>query len=60
MDEDVLTNPIELGKMMKTTVYKHIAAFYYQRAAQVEYYREGKKGNEIDVVVDYPNVKHFN
>ena len=52
MDDDVLTNPIELGKMVETAVYKHVAAFYYQRAARVGYYRGGKKGREIDVVVD--------
>ena len=59
MDEDVLTNPIELGKMVETAVYKHVAAFYYQRATRVGYYRGGKKGKEIDVVVDYPNVKNI-
>lgn len=59
MDDDVLTNPIELGKMVETAVYKHVAAFYYQRAARVGYYRGGRKGKEIDVVVDYPNVKNI-
>lgn len=59
MDDDVLTNPIELGKMVETAVYKHVAAFYYQRAARVGYYRGGRKGREIDVVVDYPHVKHI-
>lgn len=59
MDDDMLTNPIELGKMVETAVYKHVAAFYYQRAARVGYYRDGKKGNEIDVVVDYPNIKNI-
>ena len=59
MDDDVLTNPIELGKMVETAVYKHVAAFYYQRAARVGYYRGGKKGREIDVVVDYPNVRNI-
>ena len=59
MDEDVLTNPIELGKMVETAVYKHVAAFYYQRATRVGYYRGGKKGKEIDVVVDYPSVKNI-
>lgn len=57
MDDDVLTNPIELGKMVETAVYKHVAAFYYQKAARVGYYRGGRKNKEIDVVVDYPNVK---
>lgn len=59
MDDDVLTNPIELGKMVETAVYKHVAAFYYQRAARVGYYRGGKKNREIDVVVDYPNIKNI-
>ena len=59
MDEDVLTDPIELGKMVETAVYKHVAAFYYQRATRVGYYRGGKKGKEIDVVVDYPSVKNI-
>lgn len=57
MDDDVLTNPIELGKMVETAVYKHVAAFYYQQATRVGYYRGGKKDKEIDVVVDYPNIK---
>lgn len=57
MDEDVLTNPAELGKMVETAVFKHVAAFYYQQTARVGYYRGGPKNNEIDVVVDYPNIK---
>lgn len=59
MDDDVLTNPIELGKMVETAVYKHVAAFYYQKAARVGYYRGGRKGKEIDVVVDYPNTRNI-
>lgn len=59
MDDDVLTNPIELGKMVETAVYKHVAAFYYQKATRVGYYRGGRKGKEIDVVVDYPNVRNI-
>lgn len=55
MDEEVLTNPDEMGKMVETAVYKHVAAFYYQRATSVGYYRGGRKNKEIDIVVDYPN-----
>lgn len=56
MDDDVLTNPIELGKMVETAVYKHVAAFYYQQATRSDISR-WKKDKEIDVVVDYPNIK---
>lgn len=44
-----MINPVELGKMVETAVYKHVAAFYYQKATRVGYYRGGKKDNEIDI-----------
>jgi len=59
MDESVLTDPIEMGKMVETAVYKHVAAFYYQKATRVGYYRGGKKDKEIDIVVDYPNIDNI-
>ncbi len=59
MDDSVLTNPKEMGKMVETAVYKHVAAFYFQKAARVGYYRGGKKDKEIDIVVEYPNIKNI-
>ena len=56
MDDDVLSNPVEMGKMVETAVYKHVAAFYYQKATRVGYYRGGRYTKEIDIVVDYPNI----
>ena len=56
MDSDLLTNPVEMGKMVETAVYKHIAAFYYQKATRVGYYRGGRKNKEIDIVVEYPHI----
>jgi predicted AAA+ superfamily ATPase len=56
MDESMFTNPEEMGKVVETAVYKHISAFYYQKAASVGYLRGGRKGKEIDIVVDYPNI----
>jgi predicted AAA+ superfamily ATPase len=57
MDDSLLTDPAEMGKIVETAVYKHVAAFYYQQATSVGYFRGGKKGKEIDIVVDYPNTK---
>lgn len=57
MDDSTLTDAAEMGKIVETAVYKHIAAFYYQFATSVGYFRGGKKNKEIDVVVDYPNIK---
>jgi predicted AAA+ superfamily ATPase len=59
MDDSLLTDPVEMGKVVETAVYKHVAAFYYQQAASVGYFRGGKKGKEIDIVVDYPNAKNI-
>ena len=53
MDDSLLTDPVEMGKIVETAVYKHVAAFYYQKATSVGYFRGGKKNKEIDVVVDY-------
>jgi len=55
MDDSLLTDSIEMGKIVETAVYKHVAAFYYQQATSVGYYRGGRKGKEIDIVVDKPN-----
>ena len=59
MDDDLLTNPEEMGKVVETAVYKHVAAFYYQNATKVGYFRGGRKDKEIDIVVDYPNVRNI-
>jgi uncharacterized protein len=54
MQEDLLTNPIEMGLMVETSVYKHVRAFYNHLAANVGYYRKSGNDSEIDVVVDIP------
>jgi len=57
MDDNLLLDAEQLGITVETAVYKHIAAFYYQNTTSVGYYRGGKKGNEIDIVIDYPSGK---
>ena len=55
MQDDLLTNPTEMGIMAETAVYKHVRAFYYRLTTGVGYYRKSGKDREIDVVVDYLN-----
>jgi predicted AAA+ superfamily ATPase len=57
MDDTLLSNPEQLGITVETAVYKHIAAFYYQKTTSVGYFRGGKKEQEIDIVVDFPRGK---
>ena len=59
MDDALLTDPVEMGKIVETAVYKHVAAFYYQQATSVGYFRGGKKSKEIDIVVDYPTTDNI-
>ncbi len=59
MDETIITDPVGMGKVVETAVYKHVTAFYYKFATSVGYFRGGKKNKEIDVVVDYPKTKNI-
>ena len=49
----------EMGKVVETAVYKHVAAFYYQQATSVGYFRGGRKNKEIDIVVEYPKTNNI-
>ncbi len=53
MDDSILSNPVEMGKIVETAVYKHIATFYYQKATSIGYFRGGQKNKEVDIVVEY-------
>jgi len=59
MDDSIVTDPVGMGKVVETAVYKHVASFYYQFATSVGYFRGGKKNKEIDIVVDYPNIRNI-
>lgn len=59
MDDSMLTDPVQMGKVVETAVYKHVAAFYYQQAASVGNFRGIKRSKEIDIVVDYPNTRNI-
>ena len=59
MDDSILTDSTQMGKVVETAVYKHVAAFYYQFATSVGYYRGGRKNKEVDIVVDYPNIRNI-
>jgi len=54
MQDDVLTNPVELGLVVETSVFKHVKAFYYRYSVTVGYIRKSGRDKEIDVAVDLP------
>lgn len=56
--DNVLIDPEEMGIMVETSVYKHLAAFYYPKRANVGYYRKtGGNEKELDIVVEFPTGK---
>ena len=59
MLEDVVTDDIEMGVMVETTVYKHIVSFYQNApSVRIGYYRKAKDNQkEVDVVVELPKGK---
>lgn len=58
MDDGVLADPVQMGKIVETAVYKHIITFYNNqtKGAKVGYYRGGKNTKEIDIVVQYAKI----
>lgn len=59
MDDSVLTDSVEMGKIVETAVYKHIVTSFYQKALSVGYLRGGKNNKKIDIVVELPNIKNI-
>lgn len=51
--DEVLTDPIEMGMIVETAIYKHVHSFNYLDTTQVGYYRDPKTEKEIDIVVTY-------
>jgi predicted AAA+ superfamily ATPase len=54
LGEEVLTDPLEMGIIIETAVYKHIHTFFYSQHLDIGYYRGGKSQKEIDIVVSFP------
>ncbi len=54
MQEDILTDPVEMGLMVETAVYRHVFALYARSSVRVGYFRDPAREKEIDIVVDRP------
>lgn len=49
--EEVLRDPIELSRVIETTILRHLYAFHYSERPRISYWREPRTNREIDVVV---------
>lgn len=58
-DETVLADAEEMGMIVETAVYKHLAAFFHDQQPKIGYWRGGKKAKELDIIVQLPNAQKF-
>lgn len=52
--EEILADPDELGKVVETSVLRHLVAYHYLDVPKVVYWREAKTNKEVDVIVKSP------
>lgn len=52
LDDSIMTDPVEMGKVVETAVYRHVASAYAQQSIAVGYYRGERHEREIDVVIE--------
>lgn len=54
LGEEVLTDPLEMGTIIETAVYKHIHTFFYNKHPTIGYFRDAKTQKEIDIIISFP------
>ena len=52
--EEVLSDPGELGKVVETSVLRHLYAYHYLDFPSIVYWREPRTNKEVDVIVKSP------
>jgi uncharacterized protein len=52
--EEVLSSSDEMGKIVETTVLRHLYAYYYQDTPAIVYWRDAKTEKEVDIIVKSP------
>ena len=50
MKDDILTDSVEMGYVVETTVFRHILSFCYKDNSKIGYYRDVRTNKEIDIV----------
>jgi predicted AAA+ superfamily ATPase len=52
--EEILTNPVEMGTIVETTVLRHLYAYYYRDTPDICYWRDASSGKEVDIIIRSP------
>jgi len=52
--QEVLSDPEELGRVVETSVLRHLYAYHYLDTPRIVYWREPRTDKEVDVIVKSP------
>lgn len=52
--EDVVTDPIEMGRIVETTILRHFYAYHYRETPRITYWRDPRTQLEVDIIVKGP------
>lgn len=52
--EEILSDSEELGKIVETSVLRHLYAYHYLDTPKIVYWREARTDKEVDVIVKSP------
>lgn len=52
--EEILTRPDDMGKIVETTVLRHVYAYYYRDTPEITYWRDAATQKEVDIIVRSP------
>ena len=50
MKDDISTDPVEMGYVVETAVFRHMLAYAAKEGAKLGYYRDARSDREIDIV----------
>ncbi|MBE0467325.1 MAG: ATP-binding protein [Candidatus Desulforudis sp.] len=54
LGQEVLADPVEMGLLVETAVFKHVHAYFYPQRPTVGYYRHPRTQKDVDIVVSFP------
>ncbi|MFC1761026.1 ATP-binding protein [Planctomycetota bacterium] len=52
--EEILSDTDQMGKIVETTVLRHLYAYYYRDTPRIGYWRDNKTDKEVDIIVRSP------
>ncbi|MFC1546321.1 ATP-binding protein [bacterium] len=52
--QEILNDPKSMGRIVETTVLRHLYAYYYRDTPRIGYWRDARTQEEVDIIVRSP------